>query len=110
MAEREMGGCSKEEVVEKLEKNPPRLLGLKFRSHWLLPSNQFYQGKLVPGFEKVLGACCKSAGVWGISRWFGFADVDLQSGNEELSPRDWLIQGLPLEQVLSIAENMETGP
>src|SRR3989344_119325 len=50
----EIFSFQRDDVINRLESNPPRLLGLKFQSHWLLPPCQFHQGKLVPDFEKVL--------------------------------------------------------
>lgn len=105
-----MLALSKDEVINRLEGNPPRLLGLKFQSHWLLPSNQFHQDQLVSNFEKVLAVCYQpTEHTLNISSWFGLADIDLQVEDKVLSPREWLIRNLPLKRILRIAENLGIG-
>lgn len=107
----EMLSLPKEEVLNRLESYPPRLLGLQFQSYWLLPVNQFHQGRLVPNFEKVLAALYKpTENVFGISSWFSIQGVDLQDGHQRLSPREWLIRYLPLKEVLWLAENFDIAP
>ncbi len=98
-------------VVSELESDPPKLLGMKFKGHWLLPTNQFHENKLLPNFEKVLAAIPKPMPhVIIVSSWLEVKNYDLEiSGglfgvDEKLSPREWLIRGLPLKTVLDLAE------
>lgn len=107
----EIFSFQREDVASRLESDPPGLLGLKFQSHWLLPPNQFHQGTLVPNFEKVLAVLYKPAeNALAISSWFGLVNVDLQTGDRTLSPREWLISGRSPKRVLRIAETLHIGP
>ncbi len=93
-------------LVSKLKSKPPKLLGLKFKGHWLLPNVQFYGFNLLPNFEKVLATIWKSdPHVMTISRWLEFKNCDLEVGQGAVSPREWLILGLPLKEVLILAKD-----
>ncbi len=107
----EIFSFQREYVINRLESNPPGLLGFKFQFHWLLPTCQFYQGKLVPNFEKVLAVLHKPAeNALAISSWFGLANVDLQISDRRLSPQEWLISGRSLKRVLRLAEVLHIHP
>ena len=101
---------SEDKVSKMLVSNPPKLLGLRFQSHWLLPENQFHCGRLIPNFEKVLGVLANpSEMAITVASWLGKPDVEFQVGEKILSPREWLILGRSLKPVLIMAETLGIG-
>lgn len=102
---------SEMEIVSRAESNPPKLLGLRFQSHWLFSRNQFHLGRLFPNFKKVLSVMYKpNENMRGIANWLDIPNVDLQTAGEKLSPREWLIRGLPLKPVLEMAKDFDICP
>ena len=84
------------------------LLGVEYESEWRLPKFQFERRKVVPGLATVLVSLPAELNALEVAEWFLSPNPDLEvEGKEELlSPRDWLLRGLPPERVAEVARGL----
>jgi hypothetical protein len=72
------------------------------------PLWQFYEDKTLPGLEQVLKAISPGAHPIAVLSFFLNTNPDLESTilETQLSPRDWLISGHPVDQVVSLGREL----
>jgi len=86
------------------------LYGVKVGGEWRLPLFQFHDGKSVPGIEQVVESLDESLHPVAVLRWLTQPCPDLETDatgeDVRLSPRDWLLLGLPVEDVVALAREL----
>jgi hypothetical protein len=86
------------------------LYGVRLGSGWVVPEFQFADSKLVPGIAEVVARLDPEIHPVAVFRWFTTPNPDLVLEQEEesrrLSPRDWLLLGLPVQAVVELATNL----
>ncbi len=72
------------------------------------PTWQFHEGRVLPGLDKVLSVIDKSLNPLSIQRFFITISPDLESATlgAALSPRDWLLTGHSVNDVILLAESL----
>lgn len=71
-----------------------------------VPDFQFGKGRLVPEIGKVNAVLPKDRHPVSIYRWYHLASADLVRDEEGVSPLDWLLAGLPVDEVISAASQL----
>jgi len=84
------------------------LYGVLWKHRWLLPLFQFHEGAPLPGLERVLPEVPSDLSPIAVERWFLRPSPDLHAGEigRDLSPREWLLAGLPPEKPARIAGHL----
>lgn len=84
------------------------LFGLEYEGEWRLPRFQFERRKVLPGLARVLAALPADANPLDVAEWFLAPDPDLEVAGEPraLSPRQWLLRGLPPERAAALAQGI----
>ena len=84
------------------------LVGVEYEGEWRLPKFQFERRKVLPGLATVLVSLPAELNALEVAEWFLSPNPDLEAeGKEELlSPRDWLLRGLPPERVAEVARGL----
>ncbi len=84
------------------------LLGVEYEGEWRLPKFQFERRKVLPGLATVLAALPGELNALEIAEWFLSPNPDLEVEGKDapLSPRDWLLRGLPPEGVAELARGL----
>jgi hypothetical protein len=72
------------------------------------PLWQFFEGKTLPGLEQVLKAISPDAHPIAVLNFFMTPNPDLESPilDTQLSPRDWLISGHPVDEVVILGREL----
>jgi hypothetical protein len=85
------------------------LFGLDYDGEKRLPRFQFERQHVVPGIREVLAALPKELNPLDVAEWFLSPNPDLEMDAQEapLSPREWLLQGQPVEPVVKLAQGFE---
>jgi hypothetical protein len=80
------------------------LLGVEYEGEWRLPRFQFERKHVLPGLATVLAALPVDANALEIAEWFLSPNPDLEVEGQQapLSPRSWLLRGLPAERVAQL--------
>jgi hypothetical protein len=102
-------GVDPSRIRQRLTSNPPTLYGIRIGANWYVPELQFDGGELIPGIGEVIAGLDPELHPVAVFRWFTTPNPDLsaeasQDGN--LSPRDWLRLGLPVQPVAELAANL----
>ncbi|MHC4515880.1 MAG: hypothetical protein ACYTGW_19145 [Planctomycetota bacterium] len=115
-----LAGVNESRIRQRLNTDPPSLLGVRVGRGWRIPAFQFdLRGKrILPGLERVLPALGSELHPVAVQRWFlapttdlvaepttkddTTSDVDTEA-DTGLTPRDWLLAGLPPETVADLA-------
>jgi hypothetical protein len=73
-----------------------------------LPRFQFERRRVIPGLAQVLKALPEDLFPLDVVDWFVLPDADLRLENDPtpLSPREWLLSGRPVQQVVAIAVDL----
>ena len=84
------------------------LVGLDYDGEWRLPRFQFVRKKALPGLGEVLAALPDDVNALEVAEWFLSPNPDLEIDSQEalLSPRDWLLRGLPPSRVADLARHL----
>lgn len=84
------------------------LYGALWKHRWMLPLFQFHEGAALPGLERVLPGIPADLSSIAVERWFLRPSQDLHSEEvgRDLSPREWLLAGLPAEKPARIARHL----
>jgi hypothetical protein len=84
------------------------LFGLEYEGEWRLPRFQFERRKVLPGLAQVLAALPADVNALDVAEWFLSPDPDLELEGEPraLSPREWLLRGLPPERAAALAQGI----
>lgn len=84
------------------------LFGVEYEGEWQLPRFQFERRKVLPGLAQVLAALPADLNPLDVAEWFLSPNPDLAPEDEDqpLSPRAWLLRGLPPERVAAVARGV----
>ena len=84
------------------------LFGVDYEGEWRLPRFQFERKKAVPGLGEVLATLPVEMNALEVAEWFLSPNPDLEIAAQEapLSPRDWLLRGLPPSDVAKLARHL----
>ena len=84
------------------------LFGVEYEGEWQLPRFQFERRKVLPGLAEVLAVLPGEINALDVTQWFLSPNPDLEPDDEgkPLSPRAWLLRGLPHERVAALASNL----
>ena len=100
-------GVDPSRIRQRLTSRPPTLYGIRLESGWVVPQFQFDGAKLIPGIAEVVARLDPELHPVSIFRWLTTPNPDLalEKGEESrtLSPRDWLLLGLPFQEVAALA-------
>ena len=82
------------------------LFGIEQNGEWRLPLFQFERDQPLPGLGDVLLALPADLTALDVAEWFIVPNLDLEQREATLSPRTWLLRGLPIERVCEIARGL----
>jgi hypothetical protein len=84
------------------------LFGVEYDGEWRLPRFQFERRKALPGLAQVLAALPADVNALDVAEWFLSPNPDLELEREPraLSPREWLLRGLPPERAAALAQGI----
>jgi hypothetical protein len=84
------------------------LYGVLWKHRWRLPLFQFHEGASLAGLERVLPELSTDLSPIAVERWFLRPSPDLHSEElgRDLSPREWLLAGLPPEKPARVARHL----
>jgi hypothetical protein len=92
-------------IRQRLTAKPPQLYGIRQGQQWRLPRFQFGSRGLIPGIDTVIERLPQMDPV-AVDTWFSKPNVDLVHAGRNISPINWLAQGLPPETVADLAEDL----
>lgn len=103
-------GVDPSRIRQRLTSQPPTLFGIRLESGWVVPEFQFDGSKLIPGIAEVVAGLDPEIHPVSVFRWFTTPspDLALEHGEESrtVSPRDWLLLGLPVQAVVDLATEL----
>ena len=84
------------------------LFGLEYEGSWRLPRFQFERRLVIPGLAQVLKALPPDLFPLDVVDWFLLPESELQLESDEapLSPREWLLSGRPIDAVARLARDL----
>ena len=84
------------------------LFGVNYEGEWRLPRFQFERRKALPSLGEVLAAVPVEANALEVAEWFSTHNPDLETDEQAtpLSPRQWLLRGLPPKRVAELARDV----
>jgi len=84
------------------------ILGVEYEGEWRVPRFQFERRHLLPGLAEVVASLPADANALEIAEWFLSPNPDLEIEDREapLSPREWLLRGMPAERVAELARQL----
>jgi hypothetical protein len=83
------------------------LFGIEYDGERRLPRFQFERRQVLPGLREVMAALPPGLNPLDVAQWFLAPNPDLEVGKENLSPREWLLRGKPVEAVAALARGFE---
>jgi hypothetical protein len=83
------------------------LFGVEYDGERRLPRFQFERRQVLPGLREVMAALPAGLNPLDVAQWFLARNPDLEVGQENLSPREWLLRGKPVEAVAALARGFE---
>jgi len=83
------------------------LFGVEYDGERRLPRFQFERRQVLPGLREVMAALPAGLNPLDVAQWFLAPNPDLEAGQENLSPREWLLRGKPVEAVAALARGFE---
>jgi hypothetical protein len=102
-------GVDSSRIRQRLTSQPPTLYGIRIGTSWYIPEFQLEGDALVRGLGEVVAHLDPELHPVAVFRWFTSASPDLSTGDAEgrnLSPRDWLRLGFPVQTVVELASNL----
>jgi hypothetical protein len=98
--------CDVSRIRQRLRERS--LFGLEHEGEWRLPRFQFERGHPLPGLATVLSALSSDLNALDVVEWFLRAnpDLEIEAHGPALSPRAWLLRGLPPEPVAALARRL----
>jgi hypothetical protein len=102
-------GVDPRRIRQRLTSQPPTLYGVRIGSGWYIPEFQFDGDKVVQGIDEVVSHLDPELHPVAVYRWFTSPSPDLpmdEPSGRNLSPRDWLRLGLPVQPVSDLASNL----
>ena len=84
------------------------LFGVEYAGEWRLPKFQFERRIVLPGLAAVLASLPADMNALEVAEWFLSANPDLETEGQDqpLSPREWLLRGLPPARVAELARDL----
>jgi hypothetical protein len=84
------------------------LFGVEYEGEWRLPKFQFERRTVLPGLAAVLASLPAEMNALEVAEWFLSANPDLETEglDQPLSPREWLLRGLPPARVAELARHL----
>lgn len=83
------------------------LFGVEYDGERRLPRFQFERRQVLPGLREVMAALPAGRNPLDVAQWFLAPNADLEVGDENVSPREWLLRGRPVEAVVALARGFE---
>jgi hypothetical protein len=85
------------------------LYGIDYDGEKRLPRFQFERQQVIPGLREVIAALPQALNPLDVAEWFLSPNPDLEIDSQEnpLSPRDWLLSGAQVEAVVALARGFE---
>jgi hypothetical protein len=83
------------------------LFGVEYDGERRLPRFQFERRQVLPGLREVMAALPAGLNPLDVAQWFLAPNPDLEAGQVNLSPREWLLRGKPVEAVAALARGFE---
>jgi hypothetical protein len=83
------------------------LFGVEYDGERRLPRFQFERRQVLPGLREVMAALPGGLNPIDVAQWFLAPNPDLEVGEENSSPREWLLRGKPVETVVVLARGFE---
>ena len=84
------------------------LFGVEYEGEWRLPRFQFERRKVLPGLADVLTRLPAELNALEVAEWFLSAnpDLEVEGLDEPVSPRAWLLRGLPPARAGDLARQL----
>lgn len=84
------------------------LFGVEYEGEWRLPTFQFARRVVLPGLAEVLASLPAEMNALEVAEWFLSVNPDLETEGRDqpLSPRNWLLRGLPPARVAELARHL----
>jgi hypothetical protein len=83
------------------------LFGVEYDGERRLPRFQFERRQVLPGLREVMAALPVGLNPLDVAQWFLAPNPDLEVREENLSPREWLLRGKPVQAVAALARGFE---
>ena len=83
------------------------LFGVEYDGERRLPRFQFERRQVLPGLREVMPALPVGLNPLDVAQWFLAPNPDLEVGEKNVSPREWLLRGQPVEMVVALAPGFE---
>jgi hypothetical protein len=83
------------------------LFGIEYEGERRLPRFQFERRQVLPGLREVMAALPAGLSALDVAQWFLAPNADLEAGERDLSPREWLLRGKPVDAVVVLARGFE---
>ena len=83
------------------------LYGIEYDGERRLPRFQFERRKVVPGLLEVLAELPAQMSPLDVAEWFLSPNPDLEIGDRDISPRQWLLSGRAVAAVVALARGFE---
>ncbi len=109
-------GVDPSRIRQRLNAGPPTLYGIRLSDNgWRIPRFQLEGNRLLPGLGAVVSRLDPELHPLAVFRWFTTPNVDLlveetsappELMGRRLSPRDWLLHGLPPAKVAELAGHL----
>jgi hypothetical protein len=102
-------GVDPSRIRQRLTSEPPTLYGIRIGTSWYIPEIQFDGNELVHGIGEVVSRLDPELHPVAVLRWLTTPSPDLpadEAQGRNLSPRDWLRLGLPVQPVADLAANL----
>jgi len=84
------------------------LFGVEYEGEWRLPRFQFERNHVLPGFAEVVTSLPAETNALETAEWFlsPNPDLEIEAREQPLSPRDWLLRGMPPERIARLARQL----
>ena len=102
-------GVDPSRIRQRLTSEPPSLYGIRVANGWYIPEFQFDGDRLIQGTGEVVARLDRELHPVSVFRWFTTPTPDLAADEvrgKNLSPRDWLRLGLPVQPVAELAASL----
>jgi hypothetical protein len=102
-------GLAPSHIQQRLTSEPPRLYGIRIGTSWYIPEIQFDGNELVCGIGEIVSQLDPELHPIAVLRWLTTPSPDLpadEAQGRNLSPRDWLRLGLPVQPVADLAASL----
>lgn len=102
-------GVDPSRIRQRLTADPPTLYGIRIGTGWYIPEFQFDGDESIRGMGEIVSQIDPELHPVAVFRWFTSPNRDLSTDDPSggnLSPRDWLRLGFPVQPVVELASNL----